>query len=72
MKLPDTKNRGFIGAFKKGYQARQESKPRVPPYQDKRGGRFDHIVTYSRAFRKYWLDGWDAADKDMPPIGSGE
>jgi hypothetical protein len=65
MNEPNTKNRGFLGAFRKGAQARKDAKPRRSPYPDHRGGKYGNIITYSRAFIKYWQDGWDAMDKEI-------
>jgi len=62
---PKTANRAFKGAYRKGYQARIDGKSNLPPYPDKRAGRREHITTYSRAFRKYWLEGWQDADKEI-------
>ena len=40
----------FIAAFKKGLSAPGDRNP----YPDQMGGRHDHVVTWSRSFRKYW------------------
>ena len=65
--LPRTNNRAFIGAYKKGYYAARTDKPRVTPYGDWRtyhGG-----VTFSRAFIRYWLRGYDDAKKmEVEPL----
>ena len=58
----DTRNRGFIGAWKKGWIAGVRGDPRKAPYYTGTatvgGGR--EVVTWGRAFAGYWLDGYDA------------
>ena len=57
MKLPDTRNKAFLGAYRKGYLARVGSKPKISPYDDNRtryGG-----VTFYRSFQRYWREGWE-------------
>lgn len=51
-------NRALDGAYRRGMEAAREGRPRVPPYPDHRTrtGR----VTFSRAFRRAWLEGYDA------------
>jgi len=58
---PRTRNRGYLGAFRKGVVAAQAGRPRRQPYPDLRGGEHGQVVTWSRAFARYWLDGYDAA-----------
>lgn len=56
---PTTRNRAFLAAYRKGRDAKLAGKPRVSPYYDQRTHRGS--VTYSRAFNRYWLQGWDSA-----------
>ena len=58
MGLPSTKNRAFRGAYRRGQRAAEQGLPRNPPYPDFRSGK-DAVVTFSRAFRGYWLEGYD-------------
>ena len=53
----------YQGAWKKGYIAKLNHHPCIPPYEDKRTrlGR----LTFSQAFRKAWFDGYEAAAHDM-------
>lgn len=60
---PHTRNRVFQSAFRRGIRDRLMGKSRhLNPYPDHapfyHGG-----VTFSRAFRWYWTDGWEAADQ---------
>ena len=48
----------FAAAAEKGRQAALEGKPRTPPYPE-RAGTNKSGVTFSRAFRKAWLQGYD-------------
>lgn len=57
---PKTKSRAFQGAYWKGYQARLDGKPKESPYPDHRG--WNEHVTFSRAFDRYWREGWEDAD----------
>lgn len=60
--LPKTKNRAFRGAFCKGWVSRLCGFKRSEnPYSDVLSWR-GH-VTFSRAFRKYWDDGFEAAKR---------
>lgn len=61
---PTTRNRAFLAAYRKGREAKLAGKPRTPPYPDERTLRGS--VTYSRAFRRYWLNGWDSAVGEEP------
>lgn len=55
--VPPTK--ALAGARRKGYEAGRAGQPESTcPYQDKRGGRHGHVITFSRAFRNWWLIGW--------------
>ena len=59
--LPKTKCRAFRGAFAKGVQARMDGKPKsANPYLDHRAD-YQNSATWSRAFRRYWAEGWDLA-----------
>ncbi len=61
-------NRAFYGAYQKGYQAyQQQGQGARCPYVDKRAGRHDHIVTFSRAFTRYWQEGFSDASQNLPP-----
>jgi hypothetical protein len=56
--------RHFLRTYGRGYSARLGGLPRRAPYRDQRtahGG-----VTYSRAWRRFWLEGWDDADVGRP------
>lgn len=51
-------NRAFIGAYRKGQTAFKEGKPISDcPYRDTRGGKYLHVITYSRAFINCWEEG---------------
>lgn len=60
----DTRNAAFASAFHKGATARAAGKPAnhnpYPDYRTYRGS-----VTFSRAFARYWQDGWETADQAM-------
>lgn len=45
------------GAFAKGFEAARSGAPRKAPYRDTR--KADGRITWSRAFRTAWCDGWD-------------
>lgn len=66
-----TRNKAFISAWEKGYLARLSGTPRSKsPYPDWRGGKRGNIVTFSRAFWRYWVDGWDVAEQELcQPVG---
>lgn len=50
-------NRALIGAIRKGIAAREAGlSERACPYEDKR--KLDGRLTFSRAFRHAWLDGF--------------
>lgn len=49
-------NRGLAGAWEKGRLAALDGKPDRSPYPDRRTYRGG--VTFSRAFRKAWSEGW--------------
>jgi hypothetical protein len=55
-----TTNRAFLGAYRKGQQAQTDGLPiSACPYRETRGGKKNNVITYSRAFRRYWQDGWN-------------
>jgi hypothetical protein len=58
---PKTRNQAFHGAYWKGYEARKKGKPKVSPYPDWRTSTGE--VTFSRAFDRYWREGWEDADE---------
>ena len=52
-------SKAMDGAKRKGREAAQAGKSRNSnPYDDKRGG-YNNMVTFSRAFRKCWFEGFD-------------
>lgn len=54
---PQTRNKAFLSAYGKGYQAGLDGKERRDcPYSDHRTYRGS--TTFSRAFIHYWEDGW--------------
>jgi ribosome modulation factor len=55
-----TENKAFLSAREKGRDARRRGEPKSAcPYRDKRG--LSGHVTFSRAFLKAWLEGWEEA-----------
>lgn len=61
-----TTNKAFISAYKRGQQAFRDGTRREDcPYQDKRGGRYDHVITFSRTFRQFWFSGFDDAEQGI-------
>ena len=61
--VPDNVRGGFRTAWRKGWEARQEGLPRSRnPYLDLRTDRGS--ITFSRAWRNTWDDGWLAADRE--------
>ena len=59
--LPKTKCRAFRGAFAKGVQARMDGESKMAnPYPDHRA-LYNNSATWSRAFGRYWAEGWEAA-----------
>jgi hypothetical protein len=51
--------KSFLGAYKRGREDfRQSGKHAICPYQDKRGGRFGQVTTFSRAFQRFWQEGF--------------
>ena len=59
-KLPKTRCRAFRAAWNKGYMAGIQAQPRdANPYEDVRD-MYRNSVTWSRAFHRYWDEGWQA------------
>ena len=57
-------NKAFAGAKRRGAYARRADKPiNACPYQDKRTHDGTNSVTFSRAFRVFWKDGWEEEDR---------
>lgn len=55
-------NKAFAKAKFKGAEARATGQSRnMCPYPDHRGG-YHEMATWSRAFQRYWRDGWDETD----------
>ena len=55
----------FRGVWRKGYLARMQSEPEeANPYLDVRQD-YRELVTFSRAFRRAWLEGWQVADEEI-------
>lgn len=53
----ETWNKALQGAYRKGYEAGKKGTPEDEcPYQDKR--KYNGKITWSRAFRSAWFDGW--------------
>ena len=61
-------NRAFAGSWKMGWVKGFIGEPKESPYADHRtdGG----SVTYSRAFAKYWEEGWDVGKRDGKGVKS--
>jgi hypothetical protein len=54
-------NKAFVGAYNRGYRDGVKGKSeRDCPYPDYRCGKHGHVITFSRAFRRYWRDGLEA------------
>jgi len=57
-------NKAFQTAFQKGAAARIAGLPKTRcPYTDRRGAS-QNCITFSRAFRNTWRDGWNNPDVD--------
>ncbi len=55
----------FTFAFKAGQEARKKGTARQQcPYADKRDS-YRKSVTYSRAWRRAWFDGWETIDHGL-------
>ena len=62
--VPATKNRAFKSAWWSGVYAFRTGKAITEcPYSDLRGGRNGYIITWSRAFRRFWTQGYRDAEK---------
>lgn len=48
-------HRGFQGAFDKGFRSLRDGSE--CPYEDRRGGKYNHQVTWSRAYIRAWHTG---------------
>lgn len=59
-------SRGFLSVYRKGREAAKNGQARKSPYADKRGGCFQHVITWSRSFQKYWLEGFDDENGRLP------
>lgn len=67
-------NKAYVGAYKKGVEAYRQQVPlRLCPYPDHRTNRGS--ITFSRAFRRAWFEGWHDARTDaiekletLPPL----
>lgn len=71
MMEPNTKNNGFRGAFWRGGDAFWRGEPiEACPYLDKWTSRGS--VTFSRAFIRFWEDGWRAAEAEARREEQGE
>jgi hypothetical protein len=56
----------FHRAYSNGMEAALARRPRsTNPYPDRRGGQYNHIITYSRAWQTAWDDGWVDGDRAM-------
>lgn len=59
--IPATRSKAFVGAWRKGRLAAIEGKSLADcPYPDRRGGEHGQVITFSRAFRKFWRDGFES------------
>jgi hypothetical protein len=59
--IPATRSRALVGAWRKGRAAAIAGKTLADcPYPDRRCGPFGRVVTFSRAFRKWWRDGFES------------
>jgi hypothetical protein len=58
----------MLAAWKKGRDAALAGKPRSAPYADKRNS-YHNGNTFSRAFIRYWLEGYDSAALAPRPRG---
>lgn len=52
-------SKGLFGTYCRGRLAAKTGQPRKSPYPDKRGGQHFHVITWSRTWDKYWLEGYD-------------
>ncbi len=62
--VPNTRNKAFKSAWWRGvYAYRNGDRSTSCPYEDLRGGRNGHIITWSRSFRRFWMKGYRDAEK---------
>lgn len=60
-------NNAFRGAYRKGRLAfREKGAAARCPYPDHRGGKHQHVITFSRAFQNYWHRGVDDEREGLP------
>jgi hypothetical protein len=67
IRIPDTKNRALVGAFKRGMRDAENGEHRNP-YGDLRAGRGS--VTFSRAFSRFWTRGHDLRMDELQQNGA--
>ena len=71
--IPSTRNRALVGAWHKGRAAAIAGSTLDDcPYPDRRAGEHGQIVTFSRAFRKWWRDGFESITLFPRPGEEGE
>jgi hypothetical protein len=59
--IPATRSKALASAWRKGRAAALEGRTMADcPYADRRGGEHRQVVTFSRAFRKWWRDGFES------------
>ena len=59
--IPPTRSKALVGAWREGRAAALDGRRLSDcPYRDKRAGCHGHVVTFSRAFRKWWRDGFES------------
>jgi hypothetical protein len=59
--IPPTRSRALAGAWRKGRQAALDGRTLADcPYPDRRAGVHGQVVTFSRAFRRWWRDGFES------------
>jgi len=60
-------NKAFFSAYKRGRRAFDlYGDSAVCPYPETRGGQYGQVVTFSRAFQKYWREGIEDARDNLP------
>lgn len=59
-------SRQFYSAYCRGRRCFQEGTT-INPYSDIRAGRHGQVVTFSRAFARYWREGYEDAATGTPP-----
>ncbi len=69
--IPATRSKAFRSAWHKGRAAALEGFSLADcPYPDRRAGEHRQVVTFSRAFRKFWRDGFESV-RLFPGKGAG-